>query len=189
MDIEYQTEKALHAYKTNQYDTALEAALILSKHNVQVGHYLCGLIYELGVSAKGQNFALAYKSFEFLAKGFDDDEGFLGCARVIFKEKDINKTSLAITHCMKAIDLTGNQFAYLLLGDIYQELIDPPELGRSKQAYYRAAIHGAGWGWRRLAFLESKQKHLFRAVFLHILATLISPLYFIFGGSRAMREG
>ena len=182
MDTEHETSAAIKAYKAGDFDAALTAALELAKHNVQVGHYLCGIIYEIGSSSAGVDRSLSYKYYQLLAKGFGDDEGYLGCARILLQEKDFEKASLAVTFCRKAIDLKRNQFAYVVLGDIYQELFHPPEVKSSMKAYFNAAIHGAAWGWRRMASLESKQGNKMLSILLHILATFLFPLYLLLGG-------
>ena len=188
-DDSAEVDEATRAYAAKKYDDALRVASRLASRNIQVGHYICALIYELGIASAGQDLSRAFRHFEFLAKGFDDEEGYLGCARVILREDDAEKASVAASFCRRAIELSQSQFGYLVLGDVLNHLATPRDPRGARTAYFQAAIRGAAWGWRNLANLEYSQRDWLGSFVLHVWATLVFPLYFLFGGSRALRRG
>ncbi len=188
MDFAYKEKMTLDAYKNGKYDQALETSLELSRYNNKLGLFTCGLIYELGISSKGTDLSKAYKYFDLLSRQYHDDEGLLGCARIMIIDKSLGSKELAEEYCLEAIKISRNKIAYLNLGRVYEELFGSTSFKLSRKAYITAAFKGAAWGWRNWAIIEFKWGSVMLSIFIHVLATIFYPLYFILGGKDAIRQ-
>lgn len=181
-------QEALRFYAKRKYDEALNISIELSKHLNNVGLYMSATILELGISTQGKNLQIAYKYFDLLRKN-NDDEGYVGCARIMLQDNNIGSEKLAEEYCKNAIKVRENPYAYLVLGQVYEFMFGSSHYELATKSYTKAALRGATLGWRRIALLEKKKGNLLMSIIMHIFSTIVAPVYLIFGGMGTARNG
>ena len=180
-------EEAAKAFDAGDFDKALELYERLAALHYPDAYFSCGLIYEHGSSSRGQDFQIAYSYFDRLRIEWAQSEGYVGCARIILSSREIDKTGLAKRYCDEAIELDGNPFAYLVLGQIQEEFLG--NHAEARKNYVRAARRGAAWGMRLYARSHFDHGNKFVGVVAHVLVTIVHPFFLMFRGLSATRTG
>jgi tetratricopeptide (TPR) repeat protein len=175
------------AFRDGDYDTALECYKKLLPLHYPSAYYTCGLIYETGSSKEGIDIEKAYRYFNQLRIEWGDSEGDVGCARIIVNSNWADKAELARSFCENAIARDKNPFAYLLLGRINEEYFNNHT--EARKAFLTGALRGSAWSMRLYARSVRKHKSKVLGIIIHIIVTILYPLYLIFGGLRATRFG
>lgn len=116
-------------------------------------------------------------------------EGYLGCVRALLAKGDPANAEKAIRFCKAASEGVRPDIALLLLGRVFEELYQPPDYARAKEAYLAAFRRGAAWGMRRYARALWSSGNKFGGALAHVGATIAAPLYLLLRGMRAGRQG
>lgn len=155
------------------------------------GCFMCGVIYEnLAWEKEDEEYLRkAWSNYLKLMTKFDESEGYIGCARIILARKDANRARLAESYCLDAIEKDDNPFAYLVLGRVYEAFDLPDKAKQAMQAYWSAAWRGAAFGMRGFARIQWRHGSKIIAILVHVIATVLFPIYRLLGGSRALRPG
>jgi TPR repeat protein len=188
-EIDKLKRDSVTAFRRKQFALALEISEKLVKKEVPGGFYTCALILENGWGGIPIDLQAAYALFKNLAIKFNSGEGYLGCVRIILKGGclESGERALAFTRTVKEKHLLG--LSHLLSGRIYEELYFPPRRKEARCEYFRAFAHGSSWGLRKLASSYIADRRLIAGAVIHIIATLVAPLFFILGGKRSSRSG
>jgi hypothetical protein len=176
---------ARKAFVAGDYDLSLELSLDLAKYCDADAYYRCAIIYEL----VRKDLEKAYYFFNRLRAEYGAFDAYNGCARLIIKMHRLEDRSLAEEYCETAIRKHHDGISYLLAGRVAEELCAPPDVARDRRMYLKAASRRAAWGMRKFAALEMKYGSKLMAVFCHVLATLLFPMYRLMFGKRSLRTG
>lgn len=181
----------LKAARADDTERAVKLCEQLASHNLPAAHLGCGWGYEIYAWKKNDlsYYDKAWSHYFKLMTDFDDSEGYIGCARIILAREEKAKADTAVRYCRYAIERDGNPFAYLVLGRVYEKFYLPEKAKQALRAYCGAAWRGAAFGMRRFASLHWRHGSKTVAVVVHVVATLLFPLFRLFGGSRALRPG
>lgn len=122
----------------------------------------------------------AFNDYSFLrdnSKSYRND-GLLGCARVLFAKDAKKNIDEVILLCNMAGAEKENTKAMMFLGSIYENHLNDPI--SAAKLYKMAFLSGSVWGLRYYSRLCVRQKNYIRGLILHIVTTIISPVWFIF---------
>lgn len=190
LDFERLRLRATRAFNEDDIETALALSEKMAETGDIQAIYTCGLIYGgLDGFENLRDLEKAWSYFQRLALNFNIDEGYLGCVRILLARREADRWELALDYCRAAIDLSNTQFGWLLLGDVLSKLHPNPDKPAACRAYLKAAMGGAPWGWRRFAEIKWAGGNYVFAAFIHVLATIIFPVYVLLCGFRATRTG
>lgn len=192
MDIEQLRElrqKADEAFKSKDFTLAFSLSEKLAEANVPSALFTCGLIMEKGWMHGAKDLDRAFFFFRELAIKFNDDEGYLGCVRVILAKREIENRDKAAHYCLDATKGRLRHLGFLLLGRVYEELYDPPQYKLARKAYLKSFISGSAWALRQYAMSLMKSGNVVGGVLMHVAATIVSPFFVLFGGVRTTRTG
>lgn len=189
--VEQLQREARLAVRANDTDRAVKLNEQLAAHNLPEGHLGCGWGYEIYAWQKNDPsyYDKAWYHYFKLMTDFDASEGYVGCARIILAREDAAKADTAVRYCHYAIERDRNPFAYLVLGRVYEQFFLPEKVKPALRAYWQSAWRGAAFGMRRYANLHWRHGSKTVAIVVHIVATVLFPLFRLFGGSRALRPG
>lgn|SRR5690606_16314254 len=179
-EIEAEAKKAIDS---EEYDRALELYESLAGLHHADGYFYAGLIYEKGLSSRGVSTDRAFEFFTRLINEYNDSEGYLGCARIQFNRPDGDRRE-AVEYCKKAISLSGNPFAHLLLGRTRSE---NGEHQAARRHYLKAIVGGAAWGMRLYSHSFMQQRRFVLGILCHAATTMFFPFFVLFGGKKAVR--
>lgn len=176
-------------FKNKNYELAFSLARKLTDINQPSGFFMCGLILEKGWLNGSPDFDGALGFYRGLAIKFNDDEGYLGCVRVMLEKHEVESRDKAVNYCVDATRGRLKHLAYLLLGRVYEELYNPPDYRLAHKAYLKSFACGSAWALRQYAMSLRKSRNMVGSVFMHVIATIVSPLLVLIGGVRATRHG
>lgn len=177
------------AFKSKNFDVAFSISEELVKANVPSAMFTCGLIMEKGWLNGLQDLDRALFFYRDLAIKFNDDEGYLGCVRVMLAKHDMESRDKAVHFCTDATHGRLKHLAFLLLGRVYEELYSPPDYKAARKAYLKSFAAGSAWALRQYAMSLMNSKNIIAGVLMHIAATIVSPFFVLFGGARTTRPG
>lgn len=106
----------------------------------------------------GIDYDLAKSDYKLLIKNANMPEirsrGLVGCARILFKEENIDHFDEIRRLCEEAVALDGNMNARLLIGLSYEKL--KKDYSSAADHYLSSFFHGSKWG---LGFYSSAKIH------------------------------
>lgn len=189
--IDQLRHKAREALDSRDTELALSYYEELANLHLPDGYFTSGILYENMAWEKNDDEYLtkAWSHYLKLMTEFSESEGYIGCARIILARKDANRARLAESYCLEAIEIDDNPFAYLVLGRVYESFGLPGKTKQAMHAYLRAAFKGAAFGMRGFARVHWRHGSKTIAILAHVIATMLSPIYRLLGGSRALRSG
>lgn len=177
------------AFKNRDFEQAFTLSEKLAEENIPSAIFTCGLIMEKGWPHGAKDLDRALYFYRDLALKFNDEEGYLGCVRIFLARRDLSNRDKAVDYCLGATKGRLKHLAFLLLGNVYEELYIPPEYKLARRAYLKSFFSGSAWGLRKHAMSLMKSNNIIGGIFMHVIATVASPLFAIFGGLRTTRKG
>lgn len=182
-------QKADEAFGNKDFETALVVSKRLAAENIPSAMFTCGLILEKGwlndkIDLNGAEFY-----YRKLAINFNDDEGYLGCVRIMLARREMENRDTAMQYCMGAANGRIKHLAFILMGRIYEEFYDPPDYKLARRAYLKSVVSGSAWALRKYAMSLMKSKNIIGGICMHVIATIVSPFFVLFGGVRTTRTG
>lgn len=153
--------------------------------------FTCGLFYENGWLKSGKDLDLALSYYRKLAIKWNDDEGYLGIARIIFLQKNHEELDTAIRFCKDVLSnglRARKRLAFVLLGRIYEDMSDPPEHKSARKAYLKAFMCGNAYSLRLYARSLVKSRDYIGGFLMHVIATVVCPVMVLFLGRGASRQ-
>jgi hypothetical protein len=181
--------KANAAFKSKDFELTFALSEKLAKENVPSALFTCGLIMEKGWLKGAKDPDRAFHFYRDLAIKFNDPEGYLGCVRVFLARHELDNRERAVRFCLGATDGRLKHLAFLLLGRIYEEMYEPPEYKLARKAYLKSFFAGSAWALRQYAMSLMKSNHVIGGVLMHVVATIVSPIFVLFRGLRTTRTG
>lgn len=181
--------EASYAKKMKDYRLAFKKYKQLAECNIPDGLFMCGFIQENKFDHELHDLDAAYKYYTKLAINWGEDAGYLGCVRVILAQKDEHHRDKALAYCRDLVKGEEKRYGYLTMGRVYEELFQPPKDKLARVAYFYAFVHGATLGLRKYATSLMRSRKCIRGVVMHVIATLVAPVLFLFGGAAATRDG
>lgn len=182
-------QEADNAFRRKDFKIAFSVSERLAVANVPSAMFTCGLIMEKGWLTGQPDFDKAFGFYRGLAIKFNDDEGYLGCVRVMLAKHEVENREKAVHYCVDATRGRLKHLAFLLLGRVYEELYDPPDYKAARKAYRKSFAAGSAWALRQYAMSLMKSRNIIGGVFMHVVATIVSPFFVLFGGARTTRPG
>lgn len=191
MDKEYLYDlrvKANEAFNNKNFELAFRLSEKLAHEDDMSSIFTCGLIMEKGWANGVIDLDYAACCYKKLAIRFNQDEGYLGCVRIILARHEVENRETAMNYCLGATKGRLERIALLLRGRIYEELYEPPEYRLARKEYLKAFFKGSAWALRQHAMsLNTSGKH-FAGSFMHVIATFVSPIILLLGGRDKARR-
>ncbi len=181
--------EASTAFKNRNFELAFSLSEKLAKAGEPSALFTCGLILENGWLGGVKDFDRAFCFFRELAIKFNDDEGYLGCVRIFLARHEFENRDIALRYCADATKGRLKHLGFLLLGDVYEELSEPPEYKLARKAYLSSFFAGSPWALRKYSMSLMKSRNIIGGFLMHVLTTIISPIFVLFGGLRVTRKG
>jgi TPR repeat protein len=180
---------ASEAFASRNFALAFSLSNKLVEENVASAMFTCGLIMEKGWLNGVKDFDCAYYYYNKLAIQFNNEEGYLGCVRIILLRHEFENRHKALMYCLGATTGRSKHLAFLLLGKIHEELSEPPDHRKAREAYLKSFFSGNSWALRKYAMSLIKSKKYFSGAAMHVIATIASPILIFVGGLRKSRNG
>lgn len=177
------------AFKNHDFELAFSISEQLAKENDPSAFFTCGLILENGWLQGKKDLDRALSFYRKLAINWNDDEGYLGCVRIILSKRQNDQRDQAIQYCFDATKGPSKCWAFILMGRIYEELYDPPKFRLARKAYLKAFSLGSAWALRKYAESLMKSRNFVGGVSMHVVATIVSPFMTLLGGMKVTRHG
>lgn len=188
-DIDELRKEADAAFEGKDFERTLYLYEKLAEENVPLAFFRCGLILEKGWVDGKRDLDRASEFYRKLAINWNADEGYLGCVRIILGKRQIDQRDKAVQYCLGVMKGPLKRLAFILLGRVYEELFDPPQYKLARKAYLKSFSLGSAWAMRKYAESLMKSRNFVGGVFMHVVATIFSPLMFLFGGIKVTRHG
>lgn len=188
-EIDKLRREARAAFKNNESERAFALSEQLATENVPSALFRCGLILEKGWLNGTVDLDRAWSFYNKLAINWNEDLGYLGCVRLILSKGEQKERDKAIQYCEHVLNGPVKYRALLLLGRIYEELYTPPNYKLAKKAYLKAIFHGSAWALRKYAVALGRSGNLVGSLLMHVVATVASPIFVLFGGMKVTRRG
>jgi hypothetical protein len=180
-------EESRKAFRRQDYVFCFSLSTKLAEKNSPYGLATCGIILEKGKLDGIEDLEGALGFYKKLGLGLNQEEGYLGIVRVILAKHWTDERESAIKYCLGIAK--NKKIAFLLLGRVYEELYTLPNYDLARKSYLKSIFLGSAWAMRRYAASLASSGNLIGSVMAHILATLLSPFFLLFGGRRAFRRG
>lgn len=188
-EIDELRKEADAAFEGNDFERTFYLYEKLAEENVPLALFRCGLILEKGWLNGKKDLDRSLGFYRKLAINWNQDEGYLGCVRIILSKRQIDQRDKAVQYCLDAAKGPLKRLAFILMGRVYEELYDRPKYKLARKAYLKSFSLGSAWALRRYAESLMKSRNFVGGVFMHVVATAVSPFMVLFGGIKVIRRG